>query len=98
MGVPTLSLEGATPAGREGAAFLRHVGLQEFIARDKDDFIEKGMQWAQNTSRLAELRSSMRTRVQSSLLGHPEVIVAGLAKALRTMWRRWCAGLPPEAF
>jgi len=26
------------------------------------------------------------------------LVAAGLERALRTMWQRWCAGLPPEHF
>ena len=26
------------------------------------------------------------------------LIAAGLERALRTMWQRWCAGLPTESF
>jgi protein O-GlcNAc transferase len=98
MGVPTLSAEGATPAGREGTTFLNHLGLEDFIAADANDFVRKGLALASQPDRLARLRAGLRERLECSALGHPEAIAEGLACALRKMWRRWCAGLPPEAF
>ncbi len=96
MGVPTLTLAGHTPAGRQGAAILGHVGLEAFVAEDADDFQAKGLAWAGDLAALSALRAGLRERCEQSPIRRPEAIAAGLESALRTMWRRWCAGLPPE--
>ncbi|HXZ09388.1 MAG TPA: hypothetical protein VEI25_15160, partial [Paraburkholderia sp.] len=44
------------------------------------------------------LRAGMRERCMASPMFRPEVIAQGVVEALRVMWRRWCAGLPAEAF
>lgn len=98
MGVPTLTIAGQTPAARQGAAALGLVGLDDFIAADDADFVAKGIRWATRLPALSEVRAGLRERCSNSLPHHPEVIVAGLERALRHMWRRWCAGLPPESF
>jgi hypothetical protein len=98
MGVPTLTLAGGTVPARQGAALLGHVGLEEFVAQDAADFVRKGLRWTGDVAALAELRSGLRERFAHSALGRPELIAAGLESALRTMWQRWCAGLPPESF
>jgi predicted O-linked N-acetylglucosamine transferase (SPINDLY family) len=98
MGVPTLSLAGQTPAGRQGAALLSHVGLETFVAADGADFEQKGLLWAGDLAALAGVRAGLRERCERSPIRRPEVIAAGLERALRTMWQRWCAGLPAEAF
>ncbi|MBU1427048.1 MAG: tetratricopeptide repeat protein [Gammaproteobacteria bacterium] len=98
MGVPTLTLAGNTVAGRPGAQILGHVGLEACIASDAADFVQKGLALAGDTAALSSLRAVLRERLSVSALGKPELIAAGLARALRTMWRRWCAGLPPQAF
>jgi len=98
MGVPTLTLEGSTPAGRDGATVLRHVGLDSFVAEGKEQFVEMGLRWAGDLDALAEIRSGLRERFAKSPISHPEVIAASMAEAFRIIWRRWCAGLPPEAF
>ena len=98
MGVPTLSLAGGIPAGQSGASILGHAGLEEFVARDADEFVSKGVSWQGRLAELADIRAGLRERLASSAIGQPALIAAGLELALRTMWQRWCAGLPPESF
>jgi predicted O-linked N-acetylglucosamine transferase (SPINDLY family) len=98
MGVPTLTLAGSTPAGRQGAALMGHLALDEFIAHDAADFVGKGVYWSDHLSALADVRRGLRERCARSPLQQAELIVAGLEGALRQMWRRWCAGLPAESF
>jgi predicted O-linked N-acetylglucosamine transferase (SPINDLY family) len=98
MGVPTLTIAGATPAARQGASILGQLGLGEFAAADAAEFVIKGVQWAGRLHELAELRASLRDRWQASPAGQPAIIADALEHALRRMWTRWCAGLPPESF
>lgn len=98
MGVPTLTLAGNTPAGRDGMTILNHIGLESFIAEGQDEFVQRGLHWAKNLNALAQVRSTLRDRFARSPSGNPSVIADALAVTLRTMWKRWCANLPPEAF
>lgn len=98
MGVPTLTIAGNTLPSRAGAAMLEHVGMSAFVAMDEEDFVKKGRFLADNLVFLAALRISMRQRLAESAIGQPALIAAGLNNALRFVWRRWCAGLPPVPF
>jgi predicted O-linked N-acetylglucosamine transferase (SPINDLY family) len=98
MGVPTLTLAGCTVAGRTGAGVLGHVGLDEFIAHNSTEFVQKGLFWADNLVALSDIRAGLRERFAKSAVGQPELIAAGLERALRSMWQRWCANLPAESF
>ena len=95
MGLPTLTLAGETVPSRTGAIVMDQVGLDQFIATSIEDFVEKGVYWAEHIDELAALRASMRERFAASPSGQPELIAAHLQTALRTMWQRWCNGLPP---
>lgn len=97
MGVPTLTIAGSGLTSRVGATLLSHVGLDAFIAQDNADFIQKGIAAASNVHALSVLRSTLRERVSNSAMGQPALIARGLESALRTMWRRWCAGVPPTS-
>lgn len=97
MGVPTISIEGHTIPSRGGAQLLAHNGLQAFVASSKEEFLQKGLYWADHFDELAELRAGMRARCSLSPVFRPEVIAEGLSRALRTMWQRWCAGEAPAA-
>lgn len=98
MGVPTLTLAGPTLLGRIGAAIAGHMDLHEYIANDEADFVRKGVALASNISQVIDLRSTLRARFADSAIGQPALIAAGLDNALRTIWRRWCAGQAPVSF
>ncbi|CAN0617740.1 protein O-GlcNAc transferase [Burkholderia multivorans] len=98
MGIPTISLPSDTVASRGGISLQSHVGLDEFIAHDRDEYVRIGVHWANNPLALADLRANLRQRCSASALFRPEIIVDGLSIALRTMWRRWCNGQAPQAF
>ena len=98
MGVPTLTLTGDTPASRLCAANLGHLGLDEFIADSPDEFVATGLRWAHDPAALGQLRAGMRERWQQAPARDPAFVAAGIERALRHMWRRWCAGLPAESF
>ena len=98
MGVPTLTLAGRTPAARQGAAILGQLELDGFIAANAEDFVAKGVYWANNLVELAKVRADSRGRCERSPVRRPDCIAAGLERALRHMWRRWCGNLPAESF
>lgn len=47
---------------------------------------------------MGQLRAGMRERWQQVPARDPAFVAAGIERALRHMWRRWCAGLPAESF
>jgi predicted O-linked N-acetylglucosamine transferase (SPINDLY family) len=98
MGVPTLTLPGKTVPGRSGLTAMSHAGLDMFIARDKDDFVRRGVELTSDIPALAALRAGMRERCERSPMFRPAQIAEGVSEALRVMWRRWCSGLPAESF
>jgi len=98
MGVPTLTMAGRTPAARQGAAILGQLELDGFIAADVEDFVARGVYWANDLVALAKVRADSRDRCERSPVRRPDFIAASLEWALRHMWRRWCANLPTESF
>jgi predicted O-linked N-acetylglucosamine transferase (SPINDLY family) len=98
MGVPTLTLAGDTVPGRSGTAAMSHAGLERFVASDAQDFVQRGVALAEEIPMLAELRATMRERCLASPMFQPDFIAQSVSRALRTMWQRWCAGLPAETF
>ncbi|MFM0235682.1 tetratricopeptide repeat protein [Paraburkholderia sediminicola] len=98
MGVPTLTIAGNTLPSRAGATWMSHVGLQDFLATDKADFVAKGVALSSDITALAALRTGLRERCMASAAFRPEVVAAGLSRAMRVMWQRWCDGQPAAAF
>ena len=98
MGVPVLTLTGPTRVHYQSARILWNIGLPEWVASTEDQLVSQAMYWATHLPELARLRAGLRERFDHSPLRRPEIMVHGLEKAMRIMWRRWCAGLPPERF
>ncbi|MDE1161542.1 MAG: tetratricopeptide repeat protein [Acidobacteriaceae bacterium] len=91
MGVPTLTLAGASPVGRMGTALNLQMGLEEFLAEDEDDYVRRAVEVAGAPQRLQELRPTLRERFLGTALGRPEVVTEALVEGIRQAWRAWCA-------
>ncbi len=90
MGVPVVSLVGQLHASRVGLSLLTAVGLPELAARDADAFIRTAAALANDPSRLATLRSSLRQRMASSALCDRAAFTRRFGDCLRSIWRSHC--------
>jgi predicted O-linked N-acetylglucosamine transferase (SPINDLY family) len=90
LGVPVVMLQGTAYASRFGSSVLAGVGLDDFIARSTDEYVELAVGLASDRDRLAALRAELRPRMAESVL----LDFAGFARkveaAYRQMWRDWC--------
>jgi tetratricopeptide (TPR) repeat protein len=93
MGVPVLTLRGDRHAGRYGASLLHQAGLEGFVARDVEDYAALAQAWAEDLPRLADLRRSLRARLQESALLDAKGFTREVETAFRGLWRAWCSGL-----
>jgi protein O-GlcNAc transferase len=89
MGVPVVSLSGKTAVGRAGRSILTNIGLPELIAKTPEQYVQIAVLLALDQSRLAELRSSLRHRMQASPLTDAESFARDIEAAYREMWRKW---------
>jgi predicted O-linked N-acetylglucosamine transferase (SPINDLY family) len=90
MGVPVLTLQGRCHAGRVGASLLSRVDLQEFVANNQSDYVEKAVAWAGGQESSGELRSSLRERLLASPVMDAGRLARGLEAAYREAWRAYC--------
>jgi len=90
MGVPVITLVGNTPFGRAGLSQLSNLGLAELIAYTPEQYVQLAAALAADTARLAELRSTLRQRMEDSVLMDGAGFARGIESAYRTMWRTWC--------
>ncbi|MBC2595044.1 tetratricopeptide repeat protein [Ruficoccus amylovorans] len=96
MGVPVLTLPGRTHASRVSASLMHRVGLDGWVARDEEHFIEIGALAAQNPEALAQLRQDLRARFLASPLSDGASMARDLEFAYRRMWRRWCEAVSTD--
>lgn len=91
MGVPTLTLTGNTLLARQGMSMLHNVGLDDWIAIDTHDYIQKAIFFAQNTTLLANIRTHLRQQMQLSPLTNAPLFAQHLSEAFFAMWQEKCA-------
>lgn len=88
MGVPTLTLAGDTLLGRQGASLLTCVGLEDWIAQDKEEYVALAVKHATDVERLAQLRAGLRQRALASPLFDAPRFARNLENALQDMWQQ----------
>jgi predicted O-linked N-acetylglucosamine transferase (SPINDLY family) len=91
MGVPVVTLAGEMPVSRAGLSILSTIGLAEMAANSEDDYVRLAVKLAGNLPRLAELRATLRPRMQSSPLMDAPRFARNVEAAYRSMWERWCS-------
>ncbi|MFC3230139.1 tetratricopeptide repeat protein [Marinibaculum pumilum] len=84
MGVPVVSLRGATPVGRLGASLLEAGGLEAWVADSPEAYVDIALQLAGDTDRLTRARAGLREHVQ----GGPMADHGALAARLEALYLR----------
>jgi len=90
MGIPVITLQGASFSSCIGAGLLQTVGVGEWIADTPDRYIEIAAQLGGNIGGLATLREGLRARVAASSLCDADTFAHNLEQVYRVMWRKWC--------
>lgn len=87
MGVPTLTIAGDRLLARQGASLLAGLGLDEWVANDVDDYVNRAVRLAGDLKGLSQLRRELRHRLLTSPLCDARGFVADLQDALWGMWK-----------
>ena len=76
---------------RAGLSQLSNLGLPELVAFSEDGYVAIATHLAHDLPRLAELRRTLRRRMQASPLMDAPRFARHIEAAYRTMWQHWCA-------
>jgi predicted O-linked N-acetylglucosamine transferase (SPINDLY family) len=82
MGAPCVTLVGDSVFERLSYSTLMNLGLPELCARSVDGFVEAAVRLAANPARIAELRATLRYRMQQSPLGQTRAWAEGFYAAV----------------
>ena len=85
MGVPVLSKRDRPSVGRLSDMVLQPLGLGDWVVDTEDEFVEKAIAFANDLPLLAELRRTLRERVQNSPFMDYRARTEGLENAYRQM-------------
>jgi predicted O-linked N-acetylglucosamine transferase (SPINDLY family) len=87
MGVPVITLRGDRHAGRVGASILTRLGLEEMIAQNEEAYVDIGVALAASMSALENLRSGLRSRMQSSVLCDGRSFARTMENTFQKVWQ-----------
>jgi predicted O-linked N-acetylglucosamine transferase (SPINDLY family) len=87
MGVPVVTLAGQTHASRVGVSLLSNLGHPEWIATSPEGYVKIAVELAGDLPRLAQLRSTLRGRMEASPLMDAPGFAREIEAAYREMWR-----------
>jgi predicted O-linked N-acetylglucosamine transferase (SPINDLY family) len=90
MGVPVVTWIGPTPVSRAGWCQLSNLNLPELAGHSPEAFVGIACALAADRKRLAELRRTLRPRMEQSPLMNIEGFARNIEAAYRNMWELWC--------
>ena len=91
MGIPTISLVGQAAFTRAGLSIFANVGLPQFATHSHDEYLTAAVALAHDLPRLAQLRATLRSRLQSSPLMDAPRFARDLETVYRSLWQQWCS-------
>ena len=86
MGVPTITLSGKIFNSKFGVSINENLNLNNFIAKDKSDYIEKTNLVSSDLNNLTKIRKSLRSLVMDSALFDNKNLGLNLGKILKDKW------------
>lgn len=90
MGVPVITLASQRYIERQGASILSAIGLDELITSTPEEYKTKAVTLANDYTRRAELKISLRERMINSPLCDGRDLAQALEITYRKMWQAWC--------
>jgi len=87
MGKPFLTLAGNNFNSRCGKSINLNLGLEEFIAKSEDDYIEKALYFYQNPGYLFEIVKNLRTKALASSLFDTSTFTKSFTSILQNIYK-----------
>ncbi len=89
MGAPVVTLAGDRHAARVGASILTRIGLESLIACDVTEYVSLAAELVNDRRKLADLRSELRARMESSPLMDGKGFAESVESAYRDLFQEW---------
>lgn len=90
MGVPVITLPGELPISRQTGNFLDALGFTEWIAINRNEYIDKSINLAKKVDLLKAVRETLRTTLKTSRLCDGHRYALSIEKALKKIMDNRC--------
>lgn len=96
MGVPVVTLNWPSLAGRISASIMTTLAMPDWIAGSEDEYVQLAIQKATDIPSLSVLRGQLRGRFMTSVIGDQTAYVRYVEREYRQLWREWCVTHPVD--
>lgn len=96
MGVPVITLAGASHLSRVGLTMLSHLGLAHWAAHSIEQYVTLAARLAGGTGELRSLREGLRARMSGAPNTDGAAVTRHLEDAYCKMWEDYCRSAPQE--
>lgn len=86
MGIPTLTIEGDTIIGRQTTSFLKELKMNEWVAENKEQYIQKAVDLSQDLTQLNNIRQNLRKEFLESSICDARNFALDFEEVLEEMW------------
>jgi len=81
MNTPFITLEGKTYVSRVGVSLLSNLGLEKYIAKTEEEYINKVINLARNQNELRDLHKNLRIKMLNSDLANSKTFTTNIENA-----------------
>ncbi|HEX2839763.1 tetratricopeptide repeat protein, partial [Hyphomicrobium sp.] len=89
LGVPSVCLKMRPSIGCFGASIMGTLGLSDWVASTRRDYVAMAIRRAANIEALTELRAGLRARMAASALCDARGLAKDLERVYRRLWQRY---------
>lgn len=90
LGIPVLTLRGDRFIGHQGETLLAGLGLEAWIAENREDYVRRAVTLAADLPALADLRTALGQRIVDAPVFDGQRLGCAIGAAWRAMWQERC--------
>jgi len=87
MGVPVLTMKGSNLLSRCGESINKNLELEDFIANNENDYIQKSILLSKNYPKIFDLRKSLRAKALKSPLFDKDCFGNDFSNLIKNLWK-----------
>jgi len=96
IGLPVLTCQGETFAGRVASSLLTNIGLPELVTRTPEEYESLAIELASNPDKLAQIKIKLAKNRSTTPLFDTPLFAKHIEAAYQTAYDRYQSGLPPD--
>lgn len=90
MAVPVLTMAGTNFCGRMGASAMTRLGMANWVANSREDFIDRAVKLADDREALLQIKEGLRDKMLQSPLCDAQGFGSEMGWVFEDIWATYC--------